>query len=238
MDCSCALTLKESIDKQEKAVQKLLKVFESNGTSVLLKKEFADDNVKKNMSKAILFLLDVIKNKDKDNKSKGEEAKTSNKEIVATNPGIKSKSKEGLVKESGKSEEFVKSEVPEKLKSKSVCFAFKFNKCPHKKEDCQNRHPEKCQKFCDFGHIAVDKNGCDTKKCDLLHPKLCRNSTAKKECPHRRCRFQHLKGTKYVPKAENQTAQIPKGNILINKLMELLVNIIQDQEDGEKILKT
>ena len=112
---------------QEKDVQKMLKTFETNGPCVLLKKEFADDDVKKNLSKTILFLLDVIKNKD--NKSKGEEAQTSNVEKVATNPGKKSaKEKKKSEKENGKNNELVKSE-----ETKSVCFAFRFNKCPFKK---------------------------------------------------------------------------------------------------------
>ena len=239
------MDFKESMKMQEKEVQKVLKLFELNGPCVLLKKEFADDNMKKNMSKAILFLLDVIKNKDGNKIKQEEEAQTSNEEKVATDPKeISKKEKKNLAKENGKCEESAISK-----ETKSVCFAYRFNKCPFVKEDCQNRHPKKCQKFCDYGHIAVDEKGCDTKKCDLLHPKLCRNSTSTKECPHKICRFQHLKGTKYVPKAQNRNAKFHRDSktlecgaqdVLINKfdkLMEMLVKLIQNQDEGKKILR-
>ena len=248
--CNCASALKQRRNKQDKDVQQALHFYETDGVDTLLKKEIAEDKIKLSMSKTILFLLDVIKNTDNSTK---EEALILKKETVAHNPGIKpdTEGKESLAGVKGKNEEIPKSKVENSkatkmLKSKekiSICFAFKFNKCPYKKEeDCQNRHPEKCQKFCDFGHIAFDEKGCDTKKCNLLHPKLCRNSTKMKECPYKHCRFQHLQGTKYIPKKEYQNAsfvmETKQQNILINKLekvIELFANIIQNQEEGKQI---
>ena len=91
---------------------------------------------------------------------------------------------------------------------KEICFAYKFDKCPNKDGNgCPNRHPQKCEKFCEFGHKSIDPKGCETSECTLLHPKLCRNSTNRKECPFRKCRFQHLKGTRFVPRRDFESAR-------------------------------
>lgn len=243
-----SLKISQQSSALEDEVQKVLEIFKKNGTSVLLKKEFADDRVKKNLSKTILHLLDVIKNnsdstkKDKAQPSTKEVA--TNTELVANKPKkTNDADKKNLAQSNGKTEERTKKLEDQK---KNICFAFKFNKCPFKnKEDCPKRHPQKCQKFCDFGHIAFDEKGCDTKNCDLLHPKLCRNSTKEKECPHKRCKFQHLQGTKFVPEIEFKNAQVVRGNreynILVNKfdkLIEMFVNFVQNHEEGRKIQKS
>ena len=243
MDCGSAF--QESLNSQDKEVQRVLNLFASNGTAVLLKKEFAEDKVKKNLSKAILFLQDFIKN----NKSKEDEAQTSNKKVAA-NPD---KSSKGVVKRESerikKREEIKTKPKKQEVPKKNICFAFKFDKCPNKEEDCKNSHPKKCQKFSNYGHFAIDEQGCETQKCDLYHPKLCRNSIKAKECPFRKCRFQHLEGTKIIPMKEYFNASSVKGrnmfeedgkiNILVSKFdkcIELLMKLVKEEEDHDRIL--
>ena len=111
-----------------------------------------------------------------------------------------------------------------KIEKKDICWAYRYNKCPHKNgEGCPKKHPKKCKKFCDYGHIAKDKNGCDTQSCDLLHPKLCRNSTRSKECPYRNCNFQHLQGTVIVQERKNGNARSVRRNMPENERVEILV---------------
>ena len=126
----------------------------------------------------------------------------------------------------------------------NICWAFRYNKCPHGNgEGCRKKHPKKCEKFCDFGHIAKDRNGCDTKNCELLHPKLCRNSTRWRECPYRYCKFQHLQGTVLVQvqgrgsvNARSVRRNIPENDKVevlvenLNKAFELMTRILQNSE--------
>merc|ERR1712105_550266 len=63
----------------------------------------------------------------------------------------------------------IKARAEDSEKQRSVCFALKFNKCPYKDGiGCQNRHPQKCEKFCEFGHKSIDQNGCETSECTLF----------------------------------------------------------------------
>ena len=197
------------------------------------------------MSKAILFLQEFIKS---NNKLKEDEAQTS-KEKVASNPEKCPKANKGDVKRESErikkqDETKLKLKTPE-IKKKPICFAYKFDKCPNKEEDCENSHPKKCQKFSNFGHFAIDDKGCETQKCELFHPKLCRNSTKSKECPFRQCRFQHLKETKVISMKEYQNAKSASGKNLFedkqlkalvnkfDKVMELMLKIVTNQEEGK-----
>ena len=246
MDCGSAF--KESMNSQEKEVQRVLNLFVVNGTSVLLKKEFTDDKAKKNLSKSILFLLEFIQN----NKPKEDEAQTSKKK-VATHPETRAKAKRSEVIEDSSDQNDIKSEQAKKEQNKNelkmqqstktnICFAYKFGKCPYKEKECQNCHPPKCQKFSDYGHFAIDDKGCETQKCNQFHPKLCRNSTASKECSFKKCRFQHLKGTKLVPKIESKhgasAIENKKINVLVNKFMELMMNFVTNHEEGNQNRKS
>ena len=229
---------------QDKEVQRVLNLFATNGTAVLLKKEFADDKVKKNLSKVILFLQEFIKI----SKPKEDEAQTSNKKVAA-DPEKSSEENKGVAKRESerikkKEESKNKLKTHEIIKKKNICFAFKFNKCPNKDKDCQSSHPKKCQKFSNFGHFAIDDEGCETQKCDLFHPKLCRNSIKSKECPFSKCRFQHLEGTRLIPMKEYRNAKSVSGNflfednqfkVLVNKfdkVMELMLKIVTNHEEG------
>ena len=240
MDCGSAF--KERLNSQDKEVQRVLNLFATNGTAVLLKKEFADDKVKKNLSKVILFLQDFIKS----NKSQEDEAQTSTKKVAA-NPDKSSKG--GDVKRESeriKKKEETKTKLKkQEIAKKNICFAYKFDKCSNK-ENCQNSHPKKCQKFCDYGHFAIDDKGCETQKCDLYHPKLCRNSIKSKECPFRNCRFQHLEGTKIIPMKEFRNANSAGRNpiedkqlkVLVNKFdkfMDLMLKYVTNHEEGKNI---
>ena len=94
------------------------------------------------------------------------------------------------------------------IEKREICWAYRFNKCPHKNgNECPKRHPAKCEKFCEYGHREKDDKGCETKYCSLLHPKLCRNSIANKECWQRNCKFQHLKDTKIIQARESKNAK-------------------------------
>ena len=82
-----------------------------------------------------------------------------------------------------------------------ICHHYKQGRCWHGKSGqkiyngrkCLNLHPEKCIKYCRFGHDKF-KGGCSG-NCGLLHPTLCRNSLRYKECYLEKCTFAHLAGT-------------------------------------------
>ena len=69
-----------------------------------------------------------------------------------------------------------------------------------------------CEKYVTFGHIKINPKGCHTRYCNLWHPKLCKNSMNFKECPYRKCKFQHLKGTKFVPQKNFENTRFTERN--------------------------
>ena len=90
-----------------------------------------------------------------------------------------------------------------------------------------------CEKYVTFGHIKINPKGCHTRYCNLWHPKLCKNSMNFKECPYRKCKFQHLKGTKIVPKREFDNARSVNENRksdncdFINEKLDKLIDLIK-----------
>ena len=225
MACDCASILKEGIKKQDEGIRTIIENAIKEGHSYPV-------------GRAILFLIDIIKNGSKKEKTS---TKSKNVAIVREETRMELSSyfdpdtefdMFAELKESD-AESNAKDEEKEENIRKDICFEYKFDKCPH--EDgigCQNRHPKKCQAFCDFGHKALDKKGCETQKCELMHPKLCRNSTKFRECYHRQCRFQHLKGTKIVSKREFDNARTLTENgksehcEFMNKKIEKLIDLI------------
>lgn len=219
MACDCASNFKESFKKQDQEIQKIINQAQTSKNSYPVKR-------------VILFLIDII------NSGKKKE-KNSTVAIVREEKVEPINKKELIEPESNEEDE---ENGKEDNLSKGICFAYKFGKCPHKDGiGCQNRHPIKCQEFCDFGHKAVDEKGCETQKCQLLHPKLCRNSTKYRKCYHRQCRFQHLKGTKTVPKREFDNARSVNEsgksencdfiNEKLDKLIDLIKISIQINQD-------
>ena len=165
MACDCASNLKEGIKKQDEGIRTIIQNAIKEGHS---------DPV----GRAILFLIDII-NRGK----KKEKPSTKNKPVVPVTvreEKVELRNYFDPLKDSD-ADSFAKYEEDGK---KEICFAYKFDKCPNKDGNgCPNRHPQKCEKFCEFGHKSIDPKGCETSECTLLHPKLCRNSTNRKECP-------------------------------------------------------
>ena len=208
MACHCLSDLKKGIKKQDQEMQKIIKEVTVNGAYVLLKKEFGDDKMKKNLTKTIQFLIQIMCNNqdDDDQDDIKPKVKTLNKSIQVTpkddNIKEKIKSSNKGVQTSPKKQPYpLKDEEKIKMnnqeiqaspkeplkplkeeenepaesnglsrekKKDEICFAYKFDKCSNGNE-CQKRHPQKCQKFCDFGHKNFDERGCETKDCKLLH---------------------------------------------------------------------
>ena len=225
MACQCALDLQERIQKEDEHVQGFIEAVKIRGRDLLLQKEFNQDGIRQILIRAVVVLSETINR----NKSK-EKSQVSNIEVATSRTEKPKIDKEQIKK--AESDEKSKNEMEEESGKKEICYAYRYDKCPYKNDDeCPNRHPEKCQKFCNFGHKDIDKNGCETKDCDLLHPKLCRNSTKLKECPYRKCRFQHLIGTKIVPMRkfesvktarENRSTEEKNSDKIIQKLDKLI----------------
>ena len=275
MACHCLSDLKKQIKKQDQEMQRIVKEVTVNGACVLLKKEFGDDKMRKNLTKTIQFLIQIMCNNQDDDHSCDdikEKVKTSNKgvqtspkEVKTSNKGVQTQTSEEEQKKPLKNEVKVKTsnkgvqaspKEPKPLKEEEnkqaesngektkdeICFAYKFDKCSNLNV-CQKRHPQKCKKFCDFGHKNFDERGCETKECNLLHPKLCRNSAKRKECPFKICRFQHLSGTKYVSIQEFGSVRSARGykepedrNDVMMKKIDKLIDLItiSFQLGGEK----
>ena len=221
----------ERVSQQDDEIKRIMNLFKIDGELVFEKEATKKDKVKKKLCKTILFLLDFIT-------EKANEALTS---IVDTE--IKKNESIIINIEEEDSSEISESKEPKpncsksieetqkiKIEKENTCLAFKLNVCPNMKNDtvCPNRHPQKCQKFCQYGHIEKDGRGCDTQSCSLLHPKLCRNSIKSRECPYKNCKFQHLNGTKIIQKKGYLNA----GNVRKNQpnkyegKFEFLVNNI------------
>ena len=222
MACNCVSNMREKIDDHFFGNQlRMIKRFEREGEKVLLR--YHDDHTKFLMKVILFFLSNTLNEKKED-------------QLNATTPITQSDSKNDETKNTSDSKSDAKNEnsaedhekVEEnretKVEKNSICWAYRYNKCSHENgEGCPKRHPKKCQKFCDFGHIAKDKKGCDTKNCDLLHPKLCRNSTTARKCPYMNCRFQHLRGTEIVQEKGHRNARNVKESKMPENRVELLV---------------
>ena len=225
MACNCASNMREKIDDTFFGNQwRMIKRFEREGEKVLL--NIKDDHTKFLM-KVILFFLSNTLNQKKEDQSEND--KSCQKTVNATIPlKIDAVTKENDKPSVSNSITEVKDDGKvngKQIENQEICWAYKFNKCHFKNgKGCPKRHPERCVKFCDYGHIAKDMNGCDTKNCVLLHPKLCRNSTALKECPYKHCKFQHLKGTKIVQMRRYGTASYARErNVPENEKIEVLI---------------
>ena len=239
--CDCASKLKEKLaESKDEEVKRVIYDLEKKGIFALNGKGLKDKE-KIVLTRSVVFLINFINTgkrlfeTDSEDETDDEALIQIQKRNAAKVPEVKLKEEEN------------KTKTEEIEKQGNVCFALKFNKCQFKDGNgCPNRHPEKCEKFCDFGHKSFDTNGCETKDCNLLHPKLCRNSAKLRECPHRNCRFQHLKGTKLVPKREFESARSARGlnatqeernnGILLKKLeklVELFTISIQINEEGK-----
>lgn len=83
----------------------------------------------------------------------------------------------------------------------TICHFYKMNKCKFsssgkKGGKCRFLHPPKCKKFMKHGPYSKhNTKGCDKKKCDQFHPKVCNQSLRDKACGRDKCTFYHLKGT-------------------------------------------
>ncbi|CAI9730153.1 ---NA--- [Octopus vulgaris] len=82
-----------------------------------------------------------------------------------------------------------------------VCIHYRSNKCKHglSGTGCTYSHPKPCKPYINFG--TDRKKGCQNgRECELLHPKMCRNSLRKKECFGENCKFMHrIKTTEPTP---------------------------------------
>ena len=241
--CDCASKLKEKLaESKDEEVKRVIYDLEKKGIFALNGKGLKDKE-KIILTRSVVFLINFINTGKRLFETDSEDETDDETEVL----NIIHKKVAKVPVEKSKEEKNMDTKTEEIVKQKNVCFALKFDKCPYKDgRGCPNRHPKKCEKFCDFGHKSFDTNGCETKNCNLLHPKLCRNSAKLRECPHRNCHFQHLKGTKFVPKWEFEGARSARGlkatpeertnDILlkkIEKLVELFTFSIQVNQEGK-----
>lgn len=96
-----------------------------------------------------------------------------------------------------------------------ICEAYKRRECPHgltgkrhiDGKPCSGRHPPRCFRYCKHGDNK--KLGCvKGTDCNYYHPRLCRNSLAKRLCLNSDCTFVHLKFTR---RSEDAREQRPDG---------------------------
>ena len=114
--------------------------------------------------------------------------------------------------------------ITDHSKSSEICPLYVQRKCPHgltgkrliKNRPCPNKHPKRCRFYAKFGNDK--QKGCKNgKNCNFFHPKLCKDSVARRCCLNKNCTFHHLKGTarKVVnpeaAQAEQHRAQRPQG---------------------------
>ena len=84
----------------------------------------------------------------------------------------------------------------------SICKNYKYGSY-NDGNSCKYSHPPKCLNYCRYG-----KEGCNEgyKKCNKLHPVLCRNSLNHGHCFDEKCTLAHLKGTKRFPSLDQGVA--------------------------------
>ena len=82
-----------------------------------------------------------------------------------------------------------------------ICRYYKTMTCKYgpKGVGCPYSHPKKCPKFLKHGKKA---GGCKKDRCGLYHPPLCWSSSNLGTCDRKKCRYQHLQGTKRNLNAE------------------------------------
>ena len=105
------------------------------------------------------------------------------------------------------------------IKQNNICHFYKNGNCKHglKGRKCQFLHPKMCRKFTQHG--TNKQRGCNKgKKCKDFHPKMCFDSIRKGECFSESCRFFHIKGTKRKPDVIKNT--VTHKNNLPNKNVE------------------
>ena len=102
-------------------------------------------------------------------------------------------------------------------KKKVICELYVRRACPHGRSgskiiegnSCQNNHPKRCFKFCDFG--SRNERGCKKgKKCQYWHPKLCKFTLRGQQCEIQGCTYQHLRSLR-KPQLEEAIEEPPRG---------------------------
>ena len=92
-------------------------------------------------------------------------------------------------------------------KVNTLCNFYKKKTCRHGMigEECKFLHPAPCRKY-----MESPERGCRA-PCKGYHPKLCKYSTATRECYNDRCFRTHRKGTRHkqTPPATQEPSTTP-----------------------------
>ena len=104
-------------------------------------------------------------------------------------------------------------DVAKTEKSKTVCRFFRRGTCKHglRGNDCNYSHPKMCSKF--LQHGTRQPHGCNRgKSCKQFHPLMCMDSLKKSECLNEKCTYNHIKGTRRLPKLVKNNQLGSKSN--------------------------
>ena len=155
----------------------------------------AEESYKKNFDK-IQQILDVENSKiaaiaDESNTREEEDLTGSNAQPLEPSQGAET------------------SEPPQIATRKRICRYYVKKTCKHGAggDGCSYDHPKKCGKF--ILHAERNTRGCKLgKKCGNYHPPLCCKSRESGVCDREKCRYHHIRGTKFEKQKREEPVPI------------------------------